>query len=118
MAANGVGRLAVETACYDEHDERAPHLHHATEQAKMRGMNIDLSEYGIDVGGDEALREAVSVAIALEEWGEQFRASKFARGESVVVGRHGKAFLEGPEGHFRPVPEDRPLTWEDIRFPR
>ena len=79
-------------------------------------MNIGLNEYGIDVGGDEALREAVSVAIALEEWGEQFRASSFARGEAVVVGRHGKAFLEGPEGHFRPVPEGRPLTWEDIRF--
>ena len=93
-----------------------PHLHHATKPAKMRGMNIDLNKYGIDVGEDEALREAVSVAIALEEWGEQYRADKFARGEAVVVGCHGKAFLEGPEGHFRPVPEDRPLTWEDIRF--
>ena len=79
-------------------------------------MNIDLNEYGINVDGDEALREAVSVAIALEAWGERFRAEKFARGEAVVVGRDGKAFLEGPEGHFRLVPESRPLTWEDIRF--
>ena len=79
-------------------------------------MNIDLSEYGINVDGDEALREAVSVAIALEAWGERFRAEKFARGEALVVGRDGKAFLEGPEGHFRPVPEGRPLTWEDIKF--
>ena len=36
-------------------------------------MNIDLSEYGINVDGDEALREAVSVAIALKAWGERFR---------------------------------------------
>ena len=79
-------------------------------------MNIDLNEYGIDVGGDEALREAVSVAIALEAWGARFRAEKFARGEAVVVGRDGKAFLEGPEGHFRPVPKGRPLTWEDVKF--
>lgn len=79
-------------------------------------MNIDLSEYGINVDSDEALREAVSVAIVLEAWGERFRAEKFARGEALVVGRDGKAFLEGPEGHFRPVPEDRPLTREDLRF--
>ena len=79
-------------------------------------MNIDLSEYGINVDGDEALREAVSVAVALEAWVERFRAEKFALGEAVVVGRDGKAFLEGPEGHFRPVPKGRPLTWEDIRF--
>ena len=82
----------------------------------MEHMNIDLNEYGIDVGGDEALREAVSVAVALETWGERFRAEKFARGEAVVVGRDGKAFLEGPEGHFRPVPKGRPLTWEDLKF--
>ncbi len=109
---------ARKTATAHRTEERVPRLHHATKRAKMRDMNIDLTEYGIDVGGDEALQEAVSVAVALEEWGEQFRAGKFARGEAVVVGRHGKAFLEGPEGHFRPVPEDRPLTWEDIRFPR
>lgn len=83
----------------------------------MRDMKIDLSEYGIDdLGEDEALREALSVAIALETWGQSFRAEKFARGEAVVVGRDGKAFLEGPEGHFRPVPEARPLTLEDIKF--
>lgn len=83
----------------------------------MRDMKIDLSEYGIDdLGEDEALREALSVADALEAWGQSFRAEKFARGEAVVVGRDGKAFLEGPEGHFRPVPEARPLTMEDIKF--
>ena len=80
------------------------------------GMNIDPSESGINADGDEALREAVSVAIALEAWGERFRAEKFARGEALVVGCDGKAFLEGPEGHFRPVPEGRPLMWEDIKF--
>ena len=79
-------------------------------------MNIDLNEYGIDTGGDEALREAVSVAIAPGSWGERFRAERFARGEAVVVGRDGKAFPEGPEDHFRPVPKGRPLTWEDVRF--
>ena len=83
----------------------------------MRNMKIDLSEYGIDdPGEDEALREALSLAIALEQWGQRFRAEKFARGEAVVVGRDGKTFLEGPEGHFRPAPEARPLTLEDIKF--
>lgn len=37
-------------------------------------MNIDPGEYGIDVDGDEALRAAVSVAIAFDAWGERFRA--------------------------------------------
>ena len=83
----------------------------------MGNLKIDLRDYGIDdLGEDEALREALSVAIALEAWGQSFRAEKFARGEAVVVGRDGKAFLEGPEGHFRPVPEARPLTLEDINF--
>ena len=69
-------------------------------------MNIDLSEYGINVDGDEALREAVSVAIALEAWGRAVPGGeKFARGEAVVVGRDGKAFLEGPEGPLPPGPE-------------
>ena len=83
----------------------------------MRNMKIDFREYGIDdLGEDEALREALSVAIALEQWGERFRTEKFARGEAVVVGRDGKAFLEGPEGRFRPIPEGRRLTLEDIKF--
>ena len=68
-------------------------------------INIDLNEYGIDVGGDEALREAVSVAIALEAWGERFRTEKFARGEAGDRRARWQGLPGRPRGPLPPGPE-------------
>ena len=59
-------------------------------------MNIDLSEYGINVDGDEALREAVSVAIALEAWGERFRAKSSHGAKRWSSGAMGRRSWKAP----------------------
>ena len=62
------------------------------------------------------LREGFEIEAALRAGVDRLRAESFARGEAVVVEIDGKVLLEGPEGHYRPAPLDRALTWDDLRF--
>ena len=66
---------------------------------------------------EEGLRLGFAMEAAMQAGIERMRAESFAKGLSVVVEIDGETLLEGPEGHFRPVPDDdRRLTREDFEF--
>ena len=65
---------------------------------------------------EEGLKLGFAMEAAMQAEIERMRAESFAEGLSVVVEVNGQTLLEGPEGHYRPVPEDRRLTREDFEF--
>lgn len=62
------------------------------------------------------LREGFEIEAALRAGIDRLRAESFQRGKAVVVEIDGKVLLEGPEGHYRPLPQGRRLTLDDLRF--